>query len=660
MRKIHFYYVMVGIALLGFVWPNMPSTSSTMGTTPKWASEFRPYGAYIDEIHFEIFPAEDIDLAMLALQEGEIDAYDGRVLQDYLAGFVRDPNITVTFTPSANYRSLNLDCYRYPTNITAFRRAMAYGFDKYQAAIGCVGCTGFPQDSYIPISNTEWEVESETTDHFYEADFVSGNKSLENGGFKDLDGDGWREYDKNKNDLWDPGVDLDDDAFAEYFQWENKNLGILELFVNGYSESAVHACNVMVDGLRRMGIRSETVELDWLALGLPSEWELWSEKRSWGLWWTECIPIINTPEFLYYNFRTSADPWRYYSYFHFSNNTIDTVLDQMVEATTLEDVKEYAREANRLLTFEQPQIVCYHLENINAYRTNKFEGYLEFVGLGTASGENMYLGTKVHLKEANGGPYGGIFRYCLSGNMSNLNPFFQQRSYEETVLQYIFERLWNIDPKTWDPIPGLAYDWEIESTTANGEIRDGQKFTFFLYKNETWHDGEPFTAADVNHSFHLWRSSPRCGPEMEDIYKVAMPEGPEGHIIEFYVNETGYFEWADTTRFYITPEHIWRDVTNVSTFTPTNDQIIGTGPYKWNEYLPGESISLRRHEDWRWDIRDVPIPPPSSSEGGVSTQVTTSHQSSLSEDTPGFTLFILIVVSLSILVMKRLKRNIRT
>ncbi|MFX1247213.1 MAG: ABC transporter substrate-binding protein, partial [Promethearchaeota archaeon] len=599
MRKTHMYLLMIGIVLLGILCPIPQSKSAIEERVPTWSSDFRPYGGYVDEVKFIIYPDEDIPLAILALQKGDIDAYDESVPQDYLAALVNDPNIEVTFTPSVRYRVLKLNCELFPLNITAFRRALAFGYDKYRANLECIGGAGWPQDSYIPITITEWEVESEMSDHFYEADYVLGNRSLKNAGFKDLDGDGWREYDKNNNSVWDPGVDLDDDTYAQSHY--TNDMGILDMFVTAGYDPAIKACEIMVDTLAEMGIRSKIIEIDPRALdSYPSDLYLNGEV----ICQTDGIAFINTPKFLYNNFATggwlNTDP---YNHYHFNNDTISAILEDMVAASDINEVKQYAREASSLLAFEQPQIVVYNDVDINAYRNDRFDGWFEFRGAGVSSGDNWACATKVHLKESHVGPYGGSFYYCLSDNMGTLNPYYQKTGYEDTVFQYIYEKLWNIDPITWDPIPGLAYNWEIEQTSAGGDNQDGQKFTFYLYENETWHDGEPFTAADVNHSIYLWRSSPRSKVEMADIYKVELPEGPEGHIIEIFVNKTGYFKWADTTRFYITPEHIWRDVTNISAFIPTDDQTIGTGPYMWNEHVPGEYISLLRHEDWRWDIR---------------------------------------------------------
>ncbi|MFW9905976.1 MAG: ABC transporter substrate-binding protein [Candidatus Thorarchaeota archaeon] len=604
---------MVSITLLGLLCSLTVSYVFEARYTTKWSSNFRPHGGYVDEIVFHIYTENETPLAMAALQTGEIDAYDEHVLNDYLAALVRDEDVELTFTPSTKYRALTLNCARFPTNITAFRRAMAFGFDKYRYS-PVMFPIGQPQDSYIPLVITEWEVESALTEHFYETDFLSGNASLENAGFKDLDGDGWREYDTNNNGIWDPEIDFDDDNYAEGH--------IIQLFTTGGSDLDIRVCDIMYDGLEYMGIRSEVIIMN------DSLIEDVFAGNHWVVCWTESVPVVNPAKVLYNRFRTGAqwnrDPNNLY---HFSNSTIDTILDSMVNATSLEEVKQYAREASILLAFEQPQITVFSEVDIGAHRNDKFEGFFEATGIGVTHGANWAVATQVHLNESLGGPYGGVFNYCLSGNVSTWNPYLQLTAYEATVFQYIYEPLWNFDPLTWDPIPGLAYDWDIEPTTTNGDILDGQKFTFYLYENETWHDGEPFKAADVNHSMHMWITSPFYPPELEDIYKV---EIPDDYTIEFFTNKTGYFEWADTTAFYITPIHIWKNIENVSAYSPPTAEVIGTGPYKLDAWTPGESIRLLRHENWRWDIREVPVLTTSSIPTKIITTPSTYITTSLS------------------------------
>ncbi|MFX0013840.1 MAG: ABC transporter substrate-binding protein [Promethearchaeota archaeon] len=647
MKKTKLLSLVGAIALLAIISAsNVGAHTTQVFTSTKWPTPWRPYGGYVDEIEFVVYTETEIPLAMLALQNGDIDAYDERVLQDYLAALVRDPNIEVTFTPSVRYRALTLNCMKFPTNITAFRRAMAFGFDKYRANVECIGGVGQPQDSYIPLISTEWEVESVLPVHFYDADFVSGNASLENAGFKDLDQDGWREYDTNGNGIWDAGIDLDDNAYAEG--------GIMSLYATAGYDPAIRACDIMVDGLEQMGVRAVTEEMDFLAIFD----ELWA-GRAWVACWTEGVAYVNTVKLLYDNFaiggQGNVDP---YNYYHFNNQTISDILEDMVGTNDIDEVKQYAREASLLLAFEQPQIVVYNDVNIGAYRNDRFDGWFEFAGAGVASGDNWACATKVHLKESLGGPYGGTFYYCLSDNMGTLNPYFQTTGYEATVNQYVYEGLINVDPATWDLEPGLAYEWDIESTTEDvgAGIQDGQKYTFYLYQNETWHDGTPFTAQDVNVSILQWTASPRSGPEMLDIYKL---EIPDDYTLVMYVNKSGFFEFVDTQVPYVVPAHIYDPslVGNITAFNPTLADYVGTGPYKAAARVPGEYIRLERHEDWRWDIRDVPPPPPPSETTTSEAPIETTTTSSTAEGGPGFELLTAFAVIMATTVLIRRRRK---
>ncbi len=570
------------IALLLIVCASTAATAAPAQGPPKWSSDFRPHGGYVDEILFSIYTTSEIPQAMLALQSGAIDAYDERVLSTYLPSLVPDPNIEIKVSLGSMYRCLVLNSQRFPLNITGYRRAIAFGMDKYRINMEAIGGAGQPLDSYVPLVATEWQVEDQLPTHFYDKDIVSGNASLDAAGFIDLNNDGWRDYDTDKSGTLTAG-DLDSADFA------------IELWPTLDYGPAIAATTIAAEGMAEMGLKATVVEKDWNWLVNEVE-----NGNHWIICWTENLPVINPPKILYDYYRTGTPDNALY--YRFSNATIDAVLDDMIAATTPEDVKYYAKIATEMLAFEQPLIVAYNDANIDAYRIDKFEGYFLFSGLGVTNGQNPYAATKVKLKS---GAYGGTFKYCLSEKMDTQNVIMVSTGYEATVQQYVYESLWNVDPNTWEPIPGLAYDWEIEDTTASGWVQTGQKFTFYLYDNVTWHDGEDFTSEDVKYSFmNIWPQSPQRPPELADIYNVTTPDD---YTVEIWVNKTGFFEWASTTYgISILPQHIWSKIPNVT--GELNDSVMaGTGPYYWNQRVPGEYISLKRYDDWRWDIRDVPV-----------------------------------------------------
>ena len=57
----------------------------------------------------------------------------------------------------------------------------------------------------------------------------------------------------------------------------------------------------------------------------------------------------------------------------------------------------------------------------------------------------------------------------------------------------LYDGLVEYDPKTMDPIPGIAESWEIS--------QDGTEFLFRLRKNANFSNGVPITAKDVAYTF---------------------------------------------------------------------------------------------------------------------------------------------------------------
>ncbi|WP_455463799.1 hypothetical protein, partial [Candidatus Hodarchaeum mangrovi] len=106
------------IALLLIVCASTAATAAPAQGPPKWSSDFRPHGGYVDEILFSIYTTSEIPQAMLALQSGAIDAYDERVLSTYLPSLVPDPNIEIKVSLGSMYRCLVLNSQRFPLNIT--------------------------------------------------------------------------------------------------------------------------------------------------------------------------------------------------------------------------------------------------------------------------------------------------------------------------------------------------------------------------------------------------------------------------------------------------------------------------------------------------------------------------------------------------------------
>src|SRR6202451_613943 len=80
-----------------------------------------------------------------------------------------------------------------------------------------------------------------------------------------------------------------------------------------------------------------------------------------------------------------------------------------------------------------------------------------------------------------------------NGEPETLDPALLTGIPEMRIAIGLFEGLARLDPKTAEPIPGMAERWEISP--------DGKTYTFHLRTNLVWSTGEPIHADDVVYSW---------------------------------------------------------------------------------------------------------------------------------------------------------------
>ncbi|MFN3614638.1 MAG: ABC transporter substrate-binding protein [Rubrimonas sp.] len=139
------------------------------------------------------------------------------------------------------------------------------------------------------------------------------------------------------------------------------------------------------------------------------------------------------------------------------------------------------------------------------------------------------------------------------------------------------------------PQPSLAKSWEVSE--------DGLTYTFQLEEGVKWHDGADFTADDVVFSVDVFlrETHPRLRVSLEHLESVTA-EGP--HTVVFRLKRPfgpflGIFEVGTMPMI---PKHIYEG-TNFAE-NPANATPIGTGPFKFKEWVRGSHIHLVRNEDY--------------------------------------------------------------
>ncbi|MFT7668476.1 MAG: oligopeptide transport system substrate-binding protein [Planctomycetota bacterium] len=86
------------------------------------------------------------------------------------------------------------------------------------------------------------------------------------------------------------------------------------------------------------------------------------------------------------------------------------------------------------------------------------------------------------------------FTFNNGAEVSTLDPATVSGVPEGRIVRALFEGLCVKDPKTLEPLPGMAESWEISE--------DRKTYTFKIREGATWTDGKPVTAYDFEYS---WR-----------------------------------------------------------------------------------------------------------------------------------------------------------
>lgn len=148
----------------------------------------------------------------------------------------------------------------------------------------------------------------------------------------------------------------------------------------------------------------------------------------------------------------------------------------------------------------------------------------------------------------------------------------------------------------WDltPRPELAQSWEVSP--------DRLTWTFHLVENATWHDGVPFTSADVKYTVE--ELLPKYHGHGAKIFKyVDRVETPDKYTAKIiFTNPSAAFASAlNHYHFSILPKHVYEG-TDYLTNPATTTKPIGTGPFIFEEYVEGSHVTYVRNPNyWRTD-----------------------------------------------------------
>lgn len=182
--------------------------------------------------------------------------------------------------------------------------------------------------------------------------------------------------------------------------------------------------------------------------------------------------------------------------------------------------------------------------------------------------------------------HGDTFIEASIGDASNLLPVLSSDSASSDISSLVYNGLVRYDKNL--KIEGeLAESWEISE--------DNLTITFKLRKGVKWHDGAPFSSADVLFNYQLYTDPKTPTAYAESFKQVASVAAPDPFTFRVTYPQP-YAPALISWGMPIHPKHLLegKDVTK----SPLSRAPVGTGPYLLSEWSSGEKIVLEANPDY--------------------------------------------------------------
>jgi peptide/nickel transport system substrate-binding protein len=215
-------------------------------------------------------------------------------------------------------------------------------------------------------------------------------------------------------------------------------------------------------------------------------------------------------------------------------------------------------------------------------------------GVANAAAHSMYKPTKA------GG--GGTLKVLYWQGATLLNPHFAVGTKDQDGSRIFYEPLagWNEEGQL---VPFLAA--EIPSRENGGLSEDGMSVTWKLKQGVKWHDGEPFTADDCIFNYEF-ATDPGTAAVTSGTYKDVTVDKIDDYTIRVNFKKPTPF-WADAfvgTRGQLIPKHLFEAYKGEkSRDAPANLAPVGTGPYVFDSFAPGDLVKGKRNENYHVENR---------------------------------------------------------
>ena len=181
-----------------------------------------------------------------------------------------------------------------------------------------------------------------------------------------------------------------------------------------------------------------------------------------------------------------------------------------------------------------------------------------------------------------------VLKVAIDKDATNLNPVFVTDLTGEMFAANIFDTLVSYKDDVSKPAPGIAEKWEISE--------DGKTYTFYLRKGVKFHNGAELTAKDVKFTIEAIMDPANAAASKQYLNDVESVQVVDDYTVKFTLKNVyaSFMLLLGSPQFGILPSEYIAEV-GMEAF---DRDPIGTGPFKFQEWIPDDHITLVKNEDY--------------------------------------------------------------
>lgn len=214
------------------------------------------------------------------------------------------------------------------------------------------------------------------------------------------------------------------------------------------------------------------------------------------------------------------------------------------------------------------------------------------------------LALSLLLAGCTGGSASNTFVYGNDADIVNIAPILLTNTVSSVVSYQIHEPLVKYEGN-YELKPALATEWSTSE--------DGLTWTFRLRPDVKWHDGEAFTSEDVKYTYELMLDPATKSLRRQNFLIIDEIDASDPLTVVFHLNEPHGPFLDKMTQIPIMAAHHTPGV-GLENY---NMNPMGTGPFKFKEWVPDDHVTLVANEDYWGGKPEIetlvfkPIPEPS-------------------------------------------------